>query len=903
MALESEQASWWETAWGFVTSPATLAAVLLLVFAVRLWWRRADHPRIERLLHWVLPQSSSSSTVARWGGRANRKNGTASAFDVWRYGGRRAARKLAPKVRPSVTGVPRWRRPLIRTAAFGVLLARAGLMKVWASLEDVTIVFGGPRTGKALALDTPVPTPSGWTTMGELRDGDTIYDETGRPCRVVRAHAIRNGRPCYEVVFSDGSVIVADAEHQWQVETRTGRKHGLPEKVLTTAEMIGKVRCGTDDRANYSIPAAQPLEAPEAELPIGPYTLGAWLGDGRSAAGDITLGAGKASVADEIRAEGYRVTKQPASELQHSIWGLIGQLRRADLLGNKHIPPAYFRASEAQRRALLAGLLDTDGTCEKTGSVVFYSTRQQLAEDVRGLVATLGYVSTVRSRPARLYGRDCGTVWNVTFCPDQPVFRLARKAERQSTYHKASNKRRFIVDIRRVESVPVRCVTVDSPSSLYLVGGQCITTHNTAWLAGRVVDHPGGVVVTSTRRDLYEMTRRFRAATGPVLVFNPTGVGDLPSTVRFDPLTGCKDPVTAQARAADMVSAVSNGGSGDREFWDAQARRALGAFLHAAALGNLTMADVLRWVSDPEGGQRQIIGLLQRSPTVGMLDDATQFISTNPTTRSSTTTTVMLTLGWLSLPAAADAGGGGYGQLDVEGMIAGRGALYMLGREETHTAPLVAALAGHIAREARRLAALQPTGRLDPPLGMHLDEAALICPVPLASWTADFGGAGITILCAFQSRAQMIKRWGKDDAGIILNNAAAVMMFGGTKDNDDLAFWGKLAGERDERTVNRDEHGRIKGSSMRKVPVLSAPQLSNLRTWRVVVFRRGLLPVIGKVRPMWKRWDVRLDPAAQWVSDRIADAQHRAAVPRYEAEESRRGAADEQVPDPAAAGL
>ena len=84
--------------------------------------------------------------------------------------------------------------------------------------------------------------------------------------------------------------------------------------------------------------------------------------------------------------------------------------------------------------------------------------------------------------------------------------------------------------------------------------------------------------------------------------------------------------------------------------------------------------------------------------------------------------------------------------------------MFLLGAEETQAAPLVCALTGHIAREARRLAAPRPGGRLDPPLGLFLDEAALICPVPLHPWTADMGGRGVTICAAFQSRAQLLDR-------------------------------------------------------------------------------------------------------------------------------------------------
>jgi len=193
----------------------------------------------------------------------------------------------------------------------------------------------------------------------------------------------------------------------------------------------------------------------------------------------------------------------------------------------------------------------------------------------------------------------------------------------------------------------------------------------------------------------------------------------------------------------------------------------------------------------------------------------------------------------------------------VAELLRTKATVYLLGAEETHAAPLVTALTGHIAREARRIAARRPAGRLDPPLTLALDEAALISPVPLDSWTADMGGRGVTILAAFQSRAQLIARWGATGAAIILNNTAAVMVFGGTKDRDDLDYWATLAGDRDEPVSSFDEHGRRISRTVRKVPVLAAAQLANLPAGRVVVFRRGMAPVIGRVRPAWRRRDVR----------------------------------------------
>jgi type IV secretory pathway TraG/TraD family ATPase VirD4 len=180
----------------------------------------------------------------------------------------------------------------------------------------------------------------------------------------------------------------------------------------------------------------------------------------------------------------------------------------------------------------------------------------------------------------------------------------------------------------------------------------------------------------------------------------------------------------------------------------------------------------------------------------------------------------------------------------------------MLGGEEAQVAPLVCALTGYIAREARRLAALRPGGRLDPPLSLRLDEAALICPVPLDRWSADMGGRGVSIVACFQSRAQLVDRYGDAKAAVILNNSGARVLFGGTADRDDLNYWSTLAGERDEPITTTDLHGRVASRTTRRVPVLAPAQLANLRAGRVVVFRRDMPPVVGRAEQAWRRHDV-----------------------------------------------
>jgi hypothetical protein len=89
-----------------------------------------------------------------------------------------------------------------------------------AGTESV-VIMSSAQVGKALAIDTPIPTPEGWTTMGALQPGDVIFDETGAPCRVTATTGVMLDRACYRVRFSDGSSIVADADHLWSVQSDT----------------------------------------------------------------------------------------------------------------------------------------------------------------------------------------------------------------------------------------------------------------------------------------------------------------------------------------------------------------------------------------------------------------------------------------------------------------------------------------------------------------------------------------------------------------------------------------------------------------------------------------------------------------------------------------------------------
>jgi hypothetical protein len=157
-------------------------------------------------------------------------------------------------------------------------------------------------------------------------------------------------------------------------------------------------------------------------------------------------------------------------------------LRQMGVLGGKHIPMSYLRASSDQRLALLQGLMDADGSLNRDNQAEITLTNQRLASDVAELVASLGIKVWRDERPARLAGRLCGTAYRSRFRPLTPVFRLARKANRirYDVGHTSELRRRFIREARQIPSEPVRCIEVASPTHQFLVTRSFIPTHNSS---------------------------------------------------------------------------------------------------------------------------------------------------------------------------------------------------------------------------------------------------------------------------------------------------------------------------------------------------------------------------------------------------------------------------------------
>ena len=340
----------------------------------------------------------------------------------------------------------------------------AGVPTGFADLDALTnglhpgqmvVIAARPAMGKALALDTPLPTPAGWTTMGEVQVGDQLLGADGRPVTVVAATEVMTRRPCFEVVFDDRTTIVADAEHQWvttPVRVPAGVETRGSAAVSTTTQLAQAVRDSSGSPV-HAVQLAAPLDLPSARFSLPPYVLGGWLA--------------RPSV---------RVLRSARAETAEDLcWGVRDDGR---------IPSGYLRASRLQRRALLAGLLDAAGTVDRTGAVRFTARSAGLADDVRELVVSLGYRSCTAQRMRSGWKRPARSARTITFTTADDVFwRGPQGAEHQrltAATPAGYLRQRMIADVRPVDSVPVRCVQVDAPDSLYLASRSMIPTHNSA---------------------------------------------------------------------------------------------------------------------------------------------------------------------------------------------------------------------------------------------------------------------------------------------------------------------------------------------------------------------------------------------------------------------------------------
>lgn len=332
---------------------------------------------------------------------------------------------------------------------------------------------------KGLALDTPIPTPGGWTTMGAVAVGDRVFDAYGSQCSVVAKSEVKR-IGTYVVRFDDGSEIVCDREHIWW--TRKAKQKRMQARSI---EMIRETLRYGNGQAAHVVPSPGPLAlVDDPYLPVEPYLLGTWLGNGDRSGGVI---CSMPDLFREIEAAGHilgkcSVDKRGNKAVRYTVQGLTTNLRAANLLGHKAIPARYLRAGLAQREALLQGLMDTDGSWNiARRTAVFSSVDKALAVQVVELLASLGQRPHLAEYQGHGFGKDV-TAYAVEFTPvDLMPFRLERKSSQAlaSAKNTTRARRRLIVSVEPGPDVETACIAVDSDTSTYLCGDRMIPTHNT----------------------------------------------------------------------------------------------------------------------------------------------------------------------------------------------------------------------------------------------------------------------------------------------------------------------------------------------------------------------------------------------------------------------------------------
>ena len=360
---------------------------------------------------------------------------------------------------------------------------------------------GRAGTGKAMPKDTLIPTPDGEKLLGEIKVGDFVFDRKGHPTKVLEVYD-RGVRRCFELTFSDGRKTRCCDEHMWTCYTS---KKNL--KNFTLQEMMEKgIRMSAKSGGRFRMPINGCVEFAEKELPVHPYILGVFLGDGCCKERYLTLSSNDLPVVEKV-AKLLNATAKKQSENNYS-WGFMkggkaittkevfGDIASWVMRGSneKAIPTDYLHGSREQRIALLQGLFDTDGSvsCKSNGQASFSTTSSELYAGVSYLLRSLG-LSTSTCAKAVCRGRvkqdgtcSTGYVVHTYLKPEQfdVCFSLPRQIEKLKSVFGAFKRpskcteRVALTDVREIEPCEQVCILVDNPEHLFLAN-DFLVTHNT----------------------------------------------------------------------------------------------------------------------------------------------------------------------------------------------------------------------------------------------------------------------------------------------------------------------------------------------------------------------------------------------------------------------------------------
>ena len=316
---------------------------------------------------------------------------------------------------------------------------------------------------KGFPLDTPVPTPSGFVRIADIKAGDVIFSGDGLTCNVVGKSSVHY-RDCFDVDFDDKTAITCDDQHLWSL-------------------VDGSVVSITELKVNDRIKLCAPVEYPEQNLPLDPYVLGLWLADGKHSSGEVSKP--DVQVFEEVERRGYSVgsnlCSDPGKCPTRTIKGIRGLLTVIGVLKNKHIPELYLRGSVKQRMDLLHGLMDGDGSVNSVRKqAIFSTTDKRLSDQVKELLESLGQRVNQATTTQKGFGLVV-TAYPLAFRPQNiNPFLLTRKAERiDPAWGAGQSWFRRVTRITKSEARETVCLAVDSVDNTFLVGRNYLRTHNT----------------------------------------------------------------------------------------------------------------------------------------------------------------------------------------------------------------------------------------------------------------------------------------------------------------------------------------------------------------------------------------------------------------------------------------
>ena len=390
-------------------------------------------------------------------------------------------------------------------------------------------------------------------------------------------------------------------------------------------------------------------------------------------------------------------------------------------------------------------------------------------------------------------------------------------------------------------------------------------TDKTGLLADRIIRHPGPVLTTSTRADLHQLTSPIRShqGRGPVYVFNPEGVGDVPSTFAWNLLGVCTDELMAY-KMADWL-AGDTPGYGDLSWFEEQGTMGMSGLLLAASMTGASLADVYQWVNR-RGDERALAALAEHGNS--QLHAVARALMEENRTAASVRSTIARALKWAVIPqlAAAAARDGTFNAREFA-LTGGTLHLIASGDSRSIITPLMRALASYVHYEAGLAGSRTVHGRLDPPLLMAMDEVAQVCPVDLPSMLTDSAGKGIVFVTVGHSLAKLEERYGTEGAASIWAVSGVKMLLRGITEPQTLEDVSRVCGTLGD---DGDDNTRIVPPEvLRRLPKHCA-----------LVINMDLSPAIVRVSRAWKRRSVRkLAPARPLPPLRIDEAEAWLEVP------------------------